>query len=338
VRERGLFFALFLLFPALAALGLSKGGAWLFAGVIYAHLLNPLLDLAVGETRNEGLSRGQRRLAETLLFLTLPVQLALLFLGLSRASSFGFWQLLLAAYTTGVSGGVLGIDAAHEMIHRPKPWQRAVGVALLSLVSYSHFRIEHVFGHHRWVATRRDPATGRLGETVYAFWLRSIVGGWKSAWGIERELVAKKGGGLLSNRMVQYLALQAAWMAAVWSFFGPAALAFFLLQSVVAIWLLETINYVEHYGLERRELSPGKYEPVTPAHSWDSALALTNFSLFNLAFHARHHESASIPFEDLGPDPRAPRLPAGYSAMLLLSLAPPLWRAIMDPRVREARA
>jgi alkane 1-monooxygenase len=338
LREKGYHFAVFLLFPALAALGLCLGGPWLYLGVVYAFVIHPLLDLAVGPAADPAFAPGERRTAEFLLFLTLPVHFGLLVLGLVRAPSLTPWQLYVAAYTAGLSGGVLGIDAAHEMIHRAKRWQRGVGVALLSLVSYSHFRIEHVFGHHRWVATPRDPASARLGESIYLFWLRSILGGWSSAWKIERELVARKGDGIFSNRMVHYGLMQILFMIAVRHFFGGAGLVFFLIQSATAIWLLETINFIQHYGLERRELSPGGYEPVTPRHSWDTRLLLTNISLFNLGMHARHHESASVPFEELRGEPEAPVLPAGYSAMLLVSLVPPLWRAIMDHRARKAQA
>jgi alkane 1-monooxygenase len=314
-----------------------KGGLWLYLPLIYGFVVHPILDRLVGAVADPTFAPGDEKIAEGLLILTLPVYFALLLFSLSRAHLFATpWEFYIGAYAIGLNGGVIGITAAHELVHRKDRWQRGIGVALLSMVSYSHFRVEHVFGHHRWVATHRDPATARLGENIFTFWVRSIVGSYVSAWKIELENSAKKRG-LISNRMVHYHLLQIAWMAAVWAIFGTHGLVFFIIQSAAAIWLLETINFVEHYGLVRNELPGGRHEPVAPKHSWDTNFALTNLSLFNLGMHARHHESASVPFEKLRAEPGAPALPAGYSAMLLLALVPPLWRSVMDPRVDKAR-
>lgn len=46
-----------------------------------------------------------------------------------------------------------------------------------------------------------------------------------------------------------------------WSIQAP----FFLVQSFVAFSLLEVVNYIEHYGLDRKEIQPGKYTRVREA-------------------------------------------------------------------------
>jgi alkane 1-monooxygenase len=188
-----------------------------------------------------------------------------------------------------------------------------------------------VFVHHRWVGTSEDPATARLGESLYAFWVRSILGG------IVRtvRLELKRG---LWNRVVRDQAVQLLLVAAVFAWFGMPGWILFAVQSLVAWLLLATVNYLEHYGLERRETAPGVREPLAARHSWESRHWLTNAVLFNLGLHPQHHLQTSQPYERLSPVERSPQLPFGYSLALLVSMVPPLWRRIMDPRAREAMA
>ncbi len=312
----------------IALLGISQGGWATFAGVVYVFGLHPVLDAILGNSPMQA-SEGTF-LEDLFLVFCLPAQLALLgyaFLRLdsmAMQSSLSFWGTVLSV---GSVGGAVGITASHELIHRKQGWMRAIGVALLSLVLYAHFRIEHVFGHHRNVSTPNDPASSRKGESVYAFWLRSLIGTVRSAWTLE------KGRGW-QNRIGHYVLIQALILGLVSYCFGPDALSFFVAQACVAVLLLETTNYIEHYGLQRKPLGEGRFEPVSEIHSWDSARIMTNWTLFNLGMHAHHHRSASVPYPQLEPSGAAAHeLPAGYSAMLLLALVPPLWRKVMDPRV-----
>jgi alkane 1-monooxygenase len=187
------------------------------------------------------------------------------------------------------------------------------------------------------VATRRDPATSRLGETVFAFVVRSILGGALSAWRLEGERVARAGSPAWTpgDRRLRMPLLTVLAYAAVWSAFGSRGALLFLAQGLVAVVLLETVNYLEHYGLTRRELAPGRYERVSPEHSWNSSHLVSNAYLFNLARHSDHHSLASRPYELLRhrDEDEAPQLPSGYAAMLLVALVPPLWFRIMNPRV-----
>jgi alkane 1-monooxygenase len=225
-------------------------------------------------------------------------------------------------------------------MHRRARWARALAELLMTSVSYPHFCIEHVLGHHRHVATPRDPASARLGETVFAFYARCVVGSLCSAWSLERERLSRAGqrAGTLRDRRLRYgLLLAGAYGLAGWSA-GGLGLLVFAAQSVVGFSLLEVINYLEHYGLGRRELVPGHYERVRPEHSWNASQRLSNHYLFNLARHADHHANASRPYERLRHQDDAPQLPAGYATMLLLALVPPLWFRVMNPRVADWHA
>ena len=243
--------------------------------------------------------------------------------------------------SVGVITGAVGTTFAHELIHRRQAHERALGAILLASVTYSHFAIEHVKGHHRYVGTPRDPATARLGETVYGFLLRSIVGGWRSAWNIERRRLAEQQVEEWSPRnvMLRYAVIELAIYVLVAISFGFPGVLLFAGQSLVAIVILEVINYIEHYGLLRRPStsSEHEYERIRTEHSWDSPNRISNWLLINLPRHSDHHLAAAKRYQSLELLQHAPRLPGGYGAMFLLALVPWLWFRVMNPRVAAAR-
>jgi alkane 1-monooxygenase len=327
--------------PALLLLGAQLGGPWTMLPLAFVFGLLPVLDDRVGrDGRNPaGASRGPRWAWDLPLWLFVPTQLAAIVFVLWRATRGDATPLETVGLTVslGVANGSAGIVIAHELMHRRGRLERALAEVLMTSVSYAHFCVEHVHGHHRHVATRRDPATSRLGETVFAFVGRSITGGARSAWRLEGERVARTGtpAWTLRDRRLRGPLLTALAYAAVWRAFGPTGALLFFAQGLVAVVLLEIVNYIEHYGLTRREIEPGRYERVGPEHSWNSSHLVSNAYLFNLARHSDHHDLASRPYEMLRhPDGgEAPQLPSGYAAMLMVALVPPLWFRVMDPRV-----
>ena len=329
--------------PLLAVLGLRLGGLWPLLAAAYVFVLIPVLEPLLGRnTSNEGADGPARRWAFDLpLLVWVPAQLALLGwailrLGHSPPSSVAFWA---GAAAVGLVTGGIGITVAHEWMHRSTRWERALAEILLVSVSYPHFSIEHVFGHHKNVATPLDPASSRRGESVYAFLPRTLRGSLRSAWAIERARRERLGIAWFSlrNAFLRYALELGLVLALVTYAAGPLGLLFFAAQSVVAVLLLETINYVEHYGLSRHQLEPGKYERVRPWHSWNASQRLTNWLLLNLQRHSDHHYLASRPYHQLRHYEEVPQLPAGYAAMIWLALIPPLWRWVMDPRVEQLR-
>ena len=231
--------------------------------------------------------------------------------------------------------GVNGINVAHELGHRSNAIAKAAAWILLWPSFYIHFFIEHNWGHHRYVSTDRDPATARFNESVYLFWFRSMWGSWLSAWSLERENLARK------NRSNKSIYNRMAWFslayfvyAAFLVWYGDASALFYGLSSgLVGILLLETVNYIEHYGLKRRILPSGHYETVKPWHSWNSDHQLGRAVLYNLSRHSDHHYKASKPYQLLQHRPEAPSLPLGYPGSMVLSLVPPVWFKIMNPRI-----
>ncbi len=235
-------------------------------------------------------------------------------------------------FSMGLCCGLFGINVGHELGHRSRPLEKFLAQAALLSSLYMHFFVEHNRGHHTHVSTPRDPATSRRGETLYAFWLRSVCMSFVSAWKLEAERLRKKGRRAFSpaNRMIAYALIQVAFVSGLGFLFGaPAALAF-ACAAVIGVLLLETVNYIEHYGLMRREIAPGRYEPVRPVHSWNSDHPVGRLFLFNLPRHSDHHAFAGRKYQVLRSFADVPTYPAGYPAMVLLAFVPPLWFAVMD--------
>ena len=333
------FFVIHLVVGAGFWLGLLGGWFSVLAPLGITFAVVPVFDALMGVDRRNPPETAPG-LASRLLFglatwLVVPVELAVLSWSayLVARRPLAPVEVVGAVLSAGVTGGVIGITVAHELIHRRGRVDRALGGVLLAVVGYLHWSIEHIAGHHRRVATPEDPATARLGEGMPAFVVRSFVDGFRSAWGIE----AARGRSPLRNRVLWCSLLPFALAAGLGLTFGPRAVPFFLAQSLVAIALLEIINYIEHYGLERRLLRPGVYERVSPLHSWNASHRLTNALLFNLQRHSDHHVWPHRPYYRLRHYAESPQLPMGYAGMALLALVPPLWRRVMDPRVAAHR-
>jgi alkane 1-monooxygenase len=334
----------FLLPPALV-LGAWIGGAGTLLPLALVLVVLPVLDRLTGiNAANAGPQAGSLSANpwfRAITWLWVPMHAAMLAWAASAAASgrLSFVELAGLTISTGVIAGTVGITFAHELIHRPGRFERALGEALLSLTSYAHFAIEHVYGHHRRVGTPGDPATARLGESLYAFWPRCVFGSLRSAADIESHRLAKRGRRAYhwSNRLFRYAAVQIALFTSVGWLWGTAGAVFVAAQAVIAFLLLETINYIEHYGLTRAEVAPGRFERVAPRHSWNSSHRVSNWLLINLARHSDHHLTAAKRYQVLDHVAGAPQLPAGYGAMFVAALIPPIWRRVMDPRVAAAR-
>ena len=328
-----------LVFTLCAALGagIVSGGALAWATPLIVFLMIPLADAVMGR-QEDNTPPDDSWLYDAWLVAWVPAQLLMIVATLHAVvAGRPPLEALGLVVSCGVMGG-LGINIAHELMHRKAPLMRGLAEVLMTSVTYSHFCVEHVLGHHKHVATDLDPATSRLGESVYRFLPRTIIGGVRSAWRLETARVNKQSIPLgLRDRRVRYVLILATVYSAIWVAGGVVAVAAFAGQSLVAIALLEVINYIEHYGLRRREVSPGRYERVQPHHSWNAPYQVSNWYLFNLARHADHHYLASRPYPTLRHFDDAPQLPAGYGTMFVLSLVPPLWHRVMDDRARAAR-
>ncbi|WP_371061048.1 alkane 1-monooxygenase [Rhodosalinus sp. 5P4] len=273
-----------------------------------------------------------------------PVQFVTLF-GLlwyvPRADHLGTPETVALFFGVGVITGTIGINYSHELMHQRNRWERWLGDVLLAMVLYSHFRSEHLLVHHRYVGTPRDPVTARYNEGFHRFFPRVLRQSLASALRAEARMLARKGRPWWAreNPFWRYWALQGSMLALAFALSGWAGLALFLWQAVIAVWQLELVNYVEHYGLTRKHLGDGRYEHVQPHHSWNASHRASNWLLINLQRHSDHHYKPDrrFPLLQTYTDREAPQLPYGYPVMTMAAMVPPLWRRIMNPRVRAWR-
>ncbi len=236
--------------------------------------------------------------------------------------------------TVGIVGGI-AINAAHELGHRRATLERRLSKIALAQTGYGHFFVEHNRGHHLRVATPEDPASARFGESIFGFIPRSVLGGLRSAWQLEAARLAKAGKSTWSpaNDILNAWLLTAALFTGLIVWFGWVITPYLLGQAVIGVCLLETVNYLEHYGLRRQRTQDGRYERVGQRHSWNSNTLMANVFLYHLQRHSDHHANPHKRYQTLLPSDQAPQLPTGYGSMLVLAWCPPLWRRVMDPRV-----
>ncbi len=252
----------------------------------------------------------------------------------------GLEQIVLF-FGMGVVSGTIGITYAHELCHQKPKFERWLGDILLSMALYSHFRSEHLLVHHRYVGTPRDPVTARYNEGFHRYFPRVLRQQPVSAFKAEQAMLARK---KLewhhpSNPFWRYALLQLIMILCAILVGGFVGLALFAWQAFIAIWQLELVNYVEHYGLTRKHLGDGKYEHVLPRHSWNASQKASNWLLINLQRHSDHHYKPDrrFPMLQTYSEDDAPQLPYGYPIMTMLAMIPPLWRRYMNPQVRAWR-
>jgi len=329
---------------ALAFLGLTWGGTWTFATVLFAFGLVPALEVVLPHSdknipKEEESSKSAIKIFDWLLYLNIPILYALLWYYFSQLLLGGWtgFEILGMTLSVGIVASTVGINVAHELGHRDNKTEQHLSRILLLPSLYLHFNIEHNLGHHKHVATEKDPATARMGENIYFFWFRSVIGSYLSAWKIEgrrlRGLAVAQFS--IQNKMLQFTLVQLIYLLGIGLAFGWTMLPFAIVVAVISFLLLETVNYVEHYGLMRKKLSSGRYEKVMPRHSWNSDHELGRILLYELTRHSDHHYKATRKYQILRHLDESPQMPYGYPAAMLMSLLPPLWFSVMDQRARS---
>jgi alkane 1-monooxygenase len=318
------------------------GGPWVFFGVFYAFGLIPFLELFMqGSTEN--FSQAEEEVLkkdfayDLLVWLIVPAQWALMIIFLFKVgdAALPLWERLGLISAMGIGCGVFGINVGHELGHRNTWYEQLMSKMLLLSSLYLHFFIEHNRGHHKNVSTDEDPASARRGEMLYAFWIRSVTTGWMSAWKIENNRLAKLGlpWYSLRNEMLIYQLIQVSLILAIAVVFGWLTMLCFIAAAVFGFLLLETVNYIEHYGLRRKKIDGEYYEKVMPIHSWNSDHPLGRLLLFELTRHSDHHYIASRKYQILRHFDQSPQMPTGYPGMMVLSLMPPLWFKVMHAHI-----
>jgi alkane 1-monooxygenase len=258
------------------------------------------------------------------------------FLWMLKSITSGELSFLHSLYVLIVAGNISGVGlvAAHEIFHKKDPVQRVIGTLHMSKSFLMHFFIEHLYGHHKNVATPLDPASASKGESLYHFIPKSVIGSFLSSWNYEVNRVGAVW--TLQNRHLWFFAIQGALTAAIWYVFGLVGLGLLFAEAACAVCMLEATNYIEHYGLERKEISPGVYEPVNLKHSWNAPQVMQNVVLFKIQRHSDHHENSLKPYQTLCSYEESPKLPCGYAVGIIAAAFPPVWYSMIDPLVIQA--
>lgn len=340
--------------PTLVIAGFYLGGYWNYLAIVFAFIILPIIDQSSGlDTTNVEPERAkiisQEFYFQFVTYLWTFIQLVFLLWGFYAVSSGKIntlyeWTGFTISFAL-VTGGI-GITVAHELGHKKSKVERLYSKLLLMTVCYMHFYIEHNQGHHTQVATPHDPATARKNENFYAFWFRSVFMGYAHAWQLEATRLNRKELTTFhwKNRMIGFAVLPVIFclaftMLASYMLKRPAyeIPLFFFAQSIIAFTFLELVNYVEHYGIERKAIAPNRYERVNPLHSWNASHRISNFFLFQLQRHSDHHANAIKRYQVLNHYDESPQLPFGYPTMILIALLPPLWFSMMNQRLETWR-
>tara|TARA_Y100001951_G_scaffold104330_1_gene115596 strand:- start:3080 stop:4291 length:1212 start_codon:yes stop_codon:yes gene_type:complete len=327
------------------SLGSAHADAWAWLVITVVFGVIPLLDFVVGrdpanpDERDEVPALEAQGYYRLLSLATVPLLLAMLVWSAWIFVSYAGWSWvgqLGWVLSVGTVMGAIGITVSHELIHKDAVLEQNAGGLLLAAVCYAGFKVEHVRGHHVHVSTPEDASSSRFGQSLYAFLPHAYKHNFLNAWRLEAERLQRRGLPALHwrNELIWWYAISALLLLGFSLAFGWLGALFFLGQALMAFTLLEIVNYVEHYGLHRRKLDNGRYERTTPHHSWNSNFLLTNLFLFHLQRHSDHHAYAKRRYQVLRHFDDSPQLPNGYAGMIVLALFPPLWRAIMDPKVR----
>ena len=335
-------YLLSLAFPALAASSLALDGAWTLLTPALIFGLVPLLETLTGapSTAPPGgieSARTEPRWMRALLWLHGILHLGLLGWGAAHAAR-GDWTLLEwigRSLSLGTEVGAVMFVVAHELGHRPRPADRRLARVLLASAFYPQFGLEHDRGHHRFVGTPSDPVTARRGEGLWAFLARAIPGCTADGFRTGRTQAERRRRSILGpgNPFLADLAVAVALLATITWLLGPAAAGAWLAASAFGVFLLESVEYIQHYGLERRQLEDGSFERVAARHSWNSNHPIGRALLIELPRHADHHAHAARPYGGLRSLEGAPQLPLGYPGSILMATVPPLWKRVMDPRI-----
>jgi alkane 1-monooxygenase len=316
---------------------------WFLLPFAINYLVAPLLDRAIGEDRNNPPEAVVMQLERDLYYrwltyIVVPLHFVTLFGCIYYATTqpLSWWAFLLLATVAGMTAG-LAINSGHELGHKNSTIEKTLAKIVLAVAAYGHFSIEHNRGHHKNVSTPSDPASARMGESIYKFALREIPGAFRHAWQIEKERLESRQLPVWhrSNVILQSYALTAVISLVLLLMLGWKTIPFLIVHNAFAYWQLTSANYIEHYGLLRQRDANGKFERCQPRHSWNSNHILSNLVLFHLERHSDHHTHPQRRYQSLRHFDDVPSLPNGYFGMYVLAYFPTLWFRVMDARLMQ---
>ena len=344
MKYKFLKYFLILTIPFLTYLSFTGTGIITYSPIIEAFFIIPFLEFFL-KPNDKNFSDAEEemikddKMYDYILYLSIPIVYVLLwiFLNSMQDQTLTFYDRLGRILSMGLICGSFGINIGHELGHRNNIFEQSLSKILLLSSLYMHFFIEHNRGHHKNVSTRDDPSSARYGEMIFIFWLRSIITGYISAWKLELKRLKRFNKNILSinNEMLLFQLIQISFLLIIIYFFGFQITGYYLITALLGALVLETVNYIEHYGLERKLNINGKHERIMPYHSWNSNHPMGRIMLFELSRHSDHHFNSLRKYQILKNHENSPEMPTGYPGMMILSLFPPLWFYVMHKKIRS---
>jgi alkane 1-monooxygenase len=328
--------------PIIGMLGIHFQGVWSWSAMIYAFVLIPIAEILLPlDTSNysekEIEKRLKNKLFDILLYLNVPiVYFSLVYtLYIVTRNSLTTSEIVGTVLSLGIILGANGINVGHELGHRKTMFEKILGKILLIPSHYTHFFIEHNHGHHLHVSTPHDPSTAKYNQTLYAFWWQTVTGTYREAWKIQQKLnkLEHRSFYSIKSDMFWFTIIQLTYMLLIYFSFGKLGFLVALCAGIVGFLVLETVNYIEHYGLRRNILPSGRFERVSEKHSWNSNHVLGRIVLYELTRHSDHHYKSQKEYQILEYHDVSPQMPFGYPTSMVMSFIPPLWFAIMNKKV-----
>ena len=329
--------------PFVILFSLWAGNIWSFFALFFIFGLIPFFELFTkGSTYNlnplEEEEVKNNFMFDLIIYGLVPLQGVILIYFLFQVSdeTLPLYEKIGLTTAYGLACGGIGINGAHELGHRKTWYEQLMSKMLLLSTLYMHFFIEHNRGHHKHVSTDQDPASSRYNEGIYSFFLRSIIGGWVSAYHLEEKKLTLQKKRVCSwhNEMLRFQIIQIALITTIAWFFGIETVFCFIVGAAIGILILETVNYIEHYGLRRAKVGNG-FERTKPIHSWNSNHPIGRILLLEVTRHSDHHYIASKKYQTLKHFDNSPQMPTGYPGMMILALFPPLWFRVMNKRIEK---
>ena len=330
--------------PIIGIIGIYFGGIWCYGALLFAFVFIPTLELILpinqdNYNETEVDERKKSKFFDFLLYLNVPIVFGALLFSLFKITNENLSQFEIIGMTLslGIILGANGINVAHELGHRNTLFEKILAKMLLIPSHYTHFFIEHNHGHHLHVSTPNDPSTAKFNQNLYTFWWQTVSGTYLKAWEIQLNLnkIENRKIYAIKSDMFWFTLIQILYLTLLFSFFGLNGFLFALFSGIIGFLLLETINYIEHYGLMRNLLPSGRYERVTEKHSWNSNHVLGRIILYELTRHSDHHFKSQKKYQILEYHDFSPQMPFGYPTSMVISFFPPLWFLVMNKRIEK---
>lgn len=316
-REKPQWYWLSLAIPVSAVFAFQGGHAWTYLISLIAFIL--IFDKVLGEHVDvvAPASDSIRGISE------IPVAFICAWL-LAVGDCIGRLGFVSFAELSGlvVASGILSAFAMahiHEVMHRDSRFVQMASCVAMAFAGYPHYRLVHDL-HHANVGDPRFGSTATMGLSLWRHVVRSVASSSFAVLAADRQR-------LIQGRVPRLLYPAVLWgliVIVLTSLYGTRGVVFYIGQSALAIFIVEAIGYIQHYGLV------GGNQVAWNVSSW-----LSNRLFVNNGLHVDHHLECTCPYIRL--KCAGATLPAGYVHLFLLALVPPLWFSVMHrlPALQE---